>query len=61
MTEAWALEGWVLDRLREVGVDASLAVRLAATTKIDWHDVERLVKQGCPPDLAARIASPGER
>lgn len=37
-----------------LGFEESDADMLAASD-VDWHEVERLVRLGCPPELAAQI------
>ncbi len=51
---------WRMARLRDAGVDAVLAARLAVSRAIDLHALLELVERGCPPVLAARILSPLE-
>ena len=55
-TEQWAVEGWRVDRLRSIGVDGGEAIRLATDHTVDWHLIERLVRDGCPVRLAVKIA-----
>ncbi len=47
--------GHTANRLREAGFDDELAWQLAVDGDVDLHDLLKLVDQGCPPDLAARI------
>jgi hypothetical protein len=44
---------WRATQLKRLGVPAALAE--AAADHIDWHQVARLVRRGCPPHLALRI------
>ena len=44
---------WRVDRLTRLGVPGSLAEVYA--DRLDWHQVARLVRRGCPPRLALRI------
>jgi hypothetical protein len=44
---------WRAEQLRRLGVPATLAEIYA--DQIDWHQVARLVRRGCPPRLALRI------
>lgn len=50
MILAWRMESFM--RLGYSDVDAEA---LAFCTDIDPHDVERLIKKGCPPDTAVQI------
>jgi hypothetical protein len=45
---------WRRERLRSLGVTELLADSFADF--VDWHVVADLVKRGCPPYLALRIA-----
>lgn len=45
---------WRASQLRRLGVPAALAEIYA--DYIDWHQIARLVRRGCPPVLALRIA-----
>jgi hypothetical protein len=45
---------WRVWQLTRLGVPLSLA-QVAAVDRVDWHQVARLVKRGCPPRLALRI------
>lgn len=51
-------ESWRRAQLVGVGFDDTLATRIAADPGIDLHQILDLVSRGCPPALAARIASP---
>jgi hypothetical protein len=44
---------WRVERLIWLGVPLTLAEAYA--DQIDWHQVARLVRLGCPPRLALRI------
>jgi hypothetical protein len=44
---------WRVERLTELGVPPALAEAYA--DRLDWHQVARLVRRGCPPELALRI------
>lgn len=46
---------WRASQLRRLGIPAPLAEVYAG--RIDWHQIARLVKRGCPPRLALRIVS----
>lgn len=47
---------WRLFELTRAGFqDAELAESIARRPRINLHDVCRLLKQGCSPELAARI------
>jgi hypothetical protein len=49
---------WRTGQLREAGFDLQLAEALARDCAYDLHAVLRLVDNGCPPELAARILAP---
>jgi hypothetical protein len=49
------VHNWRVDRLTQLGVPGSLAEVYA--DRLDWRQVARLVRRGCPPRLAPRIAS----
>jgi len=44
---------WRVAQLVRLGVPWSLAQTVAA--EVDWHQVARLVRRGCPPRLALEI------
>jgi len=48
-----AVHAWRVGRLTSLGV-AWLAAE-AAADRVDWHEVARLVKLGCPASLALAI------
>ena len=52
---------WRTSQLREAGFDPRLAEALARDCGYDLHAVLRLVDDGCPPELAARILAPLDR
>jgi predicted transglutaminase-like cysteine proteinase len=56
--EAFVL--WRSRQLREAGFDPQLAATVAEDYAYDLHAILRLVDDGCPPALAARILSPIE-
>lgn len=47
---------WRRERLQALGFPSRAATRLALSD-IDVHELERLIRHGCPPELAARIAA----
>jgi hypothetical protein len=47
---------WRIQRLIDLGYSRRKAARLAATS-IDTHELERLIRMGCPPLTAVRIAA----
>jgi hypothetical protein len=53
--EGRAVRAWRITQLTRLGL--SLPVAEAVADQVDWHDVARLVKRGCPPTLAVVIAS----
>jgi hypothetical protein len=48
-----SVHNWRVSQLKRLGVPGSLAEIYA--DRIDWHQIARLVKNGCPPQLALRI------
>ena len=46
---------WRVSQLTRLGLPGPLAEVYA--DRIDWHQVARLVRRGCPPRLALRIVS----
>ena len=48
------LHEWRVAQLVRLGITASLAE--VDADNVDWHQVARLVGNGCPPRLALRIA-----
>jgi hypothetical protein len=51
--EELLVHNWRVERLTGLGVPGTLAE--AHADHLDWHQVARLVEQGCPPQLALRI------
>ena len=47
------VHNWRVSRLKGLGVPGTLAEIYA--DHIDWHQVARLIRRGCPPQLALRI------
>ena len=52
-SEEARVHDWRALQLRRFGVPASLADVYA--DRLDWRDLARLVRRGCPPALALRI------
>ena len=48
---------WRTQRMVSLGADPGLAAAIA-TSDVDVHDIERLLKAGCPLDLAWTITRP---
>ena len=44
---------WRVTQLTRLGIPGPLAQ--AAAGYVDWHEVARLVRRGCPPRLALQI------
>ena len=44
---------WRVTQLTRLGIPRSLAD--AEADHVDWHQVAKLVRRGCPPRLALRI------
>jgi hypothetical protein len=51
--EATAVAEWRAGQLERLGVSRFLAGIFGP--EVDWHEVERLVERGCPPELALAI------
>ncbi len=51
--EGLLVHEWRATQLKRLGVPVPLAE--AAAHHVDWHQVARLVRRGCPPRLALRI------
>jgi hypothetical protein len=45
---------WRIEQLGKLGVSSVIADAVADV--VDWHEVARLVAEGCPPELALEIA-----
>jgi uncharacterized membrane-anchored protein len=45
---------WVASRFQDLGFSAESALELAIE-HCDWHEAQRLVEVGCPPELIAAI------
>jgi hypothetical protein len=48
-----SVHNWRVSQLTRLGVPGSLAEVYADS--IDWHQIARLVRRGCPAGLALRI------
>jgi hypothetical protein len=46
---------WRVTQLKRLGVPAPMAE--ADADRVDWHKIAGLVRRGCPPQLAMRIAA----
>lgn len=53
--EAELVFGWRLEELERAGYSPSEARRLAELAYVDLHLATRLVRNGCPSDLALQI------
>jgi hypothetical protein len=51
---------WRTQRMVSLGADAELAAKIA-DSDADVHDIERLLKAGCPLELAWTIMRPVEK
>jgi len=51
--ESQLVHEWRVTRLTGLGISVPLAELYA--DKVDWHQIARLVRRGCPPPLALRI------
>jgi hypothetical protein len=52
--ERRSVHDWRVSQLRRLGILGPLAEVYA--DRVDWHEIARLVRCGCPPQLALRIA-----
>ncbi len=48
-----SVHNWRVSQLTHLGIPGTLAEIYA--DRIDWHQIARLVRRGCPPRLALRI------
>jgi hypothetical protein len=48
-----SVHNWRVSQLERLGIPRSLAEIYA--DRIDWHQIARLIRHGCPPVLALRI------
>jgi hypothetical protein len=55
--ETAAVETYQIRQYERLGFSHDDAL-LAISQKIDWHDVEDLLRRGCPSDLALAILAP---
>lgn len=46
---------WRAEELMRAGYDGSTALELAIVPHVDLHRAVALLRQGCPPETAARI------
>jgi hypothetical protein len=51
--ESQVVHAWRVDRLSDLGVAEPVAEVVA--DRVDWHEVARLVRAGCPASLAVAI------
>lgn len=51
---------WRTRRMASLGADAELAAEIA-DSNVDVHDIERLLKAGCPLELAWTIMRPADK
>jgi hypothetical protein len=51
--ETRSVHNWRVSQLNRLGVRRILAEVYA--DRIDWHQIARLIQQGCPPEVALRI------
>ena len=48
-----SVHAWRVSQLKRLGIPGALAEIYAS--RIDWHQIARLVQRSCPPRLALRI------
>lgn len=51
--EAGAVHAWRVSQLTRLGVEWPVAEAVA--DRVDWHEVAKLVRRGCPAALAITI------
>lgn len=51
--ETQLVHDWRVTRLTGLGIPRPIAE--ADADRVDWHQIARLVRRGCPPALALRI------
>jgi hypothetical protein len=51
------LRSFLRERFLELGFSPDDALWLSGK-RADWHDAEKLIQGGCPPNVAARILAP---
>lgn len=56
LDEELRLTSWRTERLVALGYPLRRAFSLA-TSRVDIHELERLIARGCPPETATRIAA----
>lgn len=49
------VDSWRLYQLLKLGVPREEAENLARRPDVDWHQLARLIRAGCPTDTALRI------
>jgi hypothetical protein len=52
-TEEQLVYSWRVEQLAKLGLSSIVANAVAGI--VDWHEVARLVKKGCSPELALEI------
>jgi hypothetical protein len=53
-SEEQRVHEWRAEQLEKLGLSTVIANAFAAL--VDWHEVARLVRKGCSPELALEIA-----
>jgi hypothetical protein len=53
-SEELRVYSWRAEQLGRLGLSTMIADAFA--NMVDWHEVARLVQNGCPPELALEIA-----
>jgi hypothetical protein len=51
--EEYLVHEWRVTQLKRLGIPGPLAE--ADADNVDWHQIAKLVRRGCPPRLALRI------
>jgi len=55
---SWEVErtyAWRREMLMALGLNHADACTLACCRDLDWHEAEKLVARGCPPELVFEI------
>lgn len=55
VSEDERVDAWRIERFLQLGYPVDQAIELATVRRVDPHDVENLIRRGCPPATAVRI------
>jgi hypothetical protein len=48
-------KAWIAKQMQDAGLDWTTSVLFAVTDDVDWHDVVKVLGQGCSSRLCAEI------